>query len=76
VILEVYEILNWIPAPALPLDSNFVVKSKINLKEDLSGRFEFEEKLASKEIRDNYINQSIHHYFKKGNSNTIKYLNL
>jgi hypothetical protein len=76
VILEVYEILNWIPAPALPLDPNYSAKPKINLKEGLSGRFEFEGKQASKEIRDNYINQSVHHYFKKGNSNTIKYLNL
>ena len=32
VIVKVYEILNWIPAPTLPLDSNFVVKSKINRK--------------------------------------------
>jgi len=76
VILGVYEILNWIPAPTLPLDSNYITKSKINLKEGLSGRYEFEGKLALKEIRDNYINQSIHHYFKKGNSNTIKYVNL
>jgi len=76
VILEVYEILNWIPAPALPLDPNYIAKSKINLKEVLSGRYEFEGKLASKEIRDNYINQTLHHYFKKGNSYTIKYVNL
>jgi len=71
VIVEVYEISNWIPAPALPVDPNYSAKSKINLKEGLSGRFEFEEKLASKEIRDKYINQSVHHYFKQGNSNPI-----
>jgi hypothetical protein len=76
VIVEVYEISNWIPAPALPLDPNYSAKSKINLKEGLSGRYEFEGKLASKEIRDKYINQPIHHYFKKGNSNPIKYMNL
>ncbi|REG94500.1 hypothetical protein [Algoriphagus antarcticus] len=76
VIVEVYEISNWIPAPALPIDPNYSEKSKINLREGLSGRYEFEGKLASKEIRDKYINQSVHHYFKQGNSNPINYVNI
>jgi hypothetical protein len=52
VIVKVYEILNWIPAPTLPLDPNYSAKSKINLKEGLRGCFEFKGKQAPKEIRD------------------------
>ena len=40
-----------------------------------SNRWEFEGKIADKNIRNKYINKSLQNYFRRGNQNPIKYVN-
>lgn len=76
IIQEVYEIHNWYEAGK----TYSVRQGNENIERDevegLTGRYEFIGNLASKEIRNKYKYKSVEHYFKKGNSNPIMYLNL
>ena len=73
VIQEVYEIQNWFEYDETK--PNF----RINDEEDLSsrkGRIYFEGRIASHYLRDKYRYKSVKHYFKKGSSNPVMYLNI
>lgn len=75
VVQEVYEILDWYKAGStnsIRLDEN---KTGLNTIESLEGRFEFIGNIAPKEIRNKYRFLSVEHYFKRGNSNPIMYVN-
>ncbi|MDO9553860.1 hypothetical protein [Rhodonellum sp.] len=75
-IMEVYEIISWHPAVSLPVLPSYQEGAKVNLKEGLSHRYEFEGRLAQEFIRNQYIGQSVRHFFKKGAVNPITYLNV
>ena len=75
IIQEVYEVLQWFPA-----GSTYSVRqgpNNVDIKEleTLEGRYEFVGNLAPEEIRKKYKYKAVDHYFKKGNSNPIMYLN-
>ncbi len=76
IIQEVYEIHNWYKAG----DTFSARQGNENVErgefERLAGRYEFIGNLASQELRNKYKYKSVEHYFNKGNSNPIMYLNL
>ena len=65
VILEVYKIATWLPSGSTFMDTRKCEK--------IAGRYEFVGKLASKKIREKYINKSVTNLFAYGNLNPIKY---
>ncbi len=67
IIKEVYEIKGWYPA-----GTTFSTRTD-EVSED---RWEFVGNIASKTTREKYINKSVTHYFKKGEMNPIKYVNI
>ena len=76
VIQEVYEILDWYEA-----GTTFSVRAdnkeiERGANEGLEGRWEFIGNLAEDQIRNKYKHTSVEHYFKKGNSNPIMYVNI
>ena len=75
VVQEVYVILEWHKAGTT--NSIRLEKENIGLNtvESLDGRFEFIGNIAAKAIRDRYRFMSVEHYFRKGNSNPIMYIN-
>ncbi len=75
IVQEVYEILDWFEAGktfSTRRDSKNIAREK---DEKLKGRFEFIGNLAPDKIREKYRFKSVEHYFKKGNSNPIMYVN-
>ena len=75
IIQEVYEIFDWYEA-----GKTFSVRAnnaniERNFEDALNGRYEFIGNIAKDEIREKYKYKSVEHYFKKGNSNPIMYLN-
>jgi hypothetical protein len=66
IVREVYKIFKWQPATK---------DSGLNISGDFDGRFEFIGEPAPKNIRE-YNKKSVKHYFVKGNSNPINYINL
>ncbi|MNL31877.1 hypothetical protein D3C87_1536910 [compost metagenome] len=76
VVQEVYEIDDWHKAGTTKSTRKPNDKPELNSTKSLIGRFEFKGKLAPEEIRNKYINKSVKHYFVKGNSNPINYLNI
>lgn len=75
VVQEVYEILDWHKAGSTDSIRLEDTQSVFNTVESLEGRFEFVGNIAPKEIRDKYRYISVEHYFKRGNSNPIMYIN-
>lgn len=75
IIQEVYEILHWYEAGKTYSIRQGKENVKKEEKEGLVGRYEFIGNLAPKEIREKYKYKSVGHYFKKGNSNPIMYIN-
>jgi hypothetical protein len=74
IVQEVYEILNWYEAgKTLNVRKNFKYIERAD--EAIEGRYEFIGNIAPEEIRKKYKYKSVEHYFKKGNSNPIMYLN-
>lgn len=67
IIREVFEINSWQPATK---------DSGLNISGESSGRYEFIGTLASDEIRKKYNRGSVKHYFVRGNSNPVNYINL
>ena len=45
-------------------------------EEGVEGRYEFVGNIAPDVIRDKYVYKSVEHYFKKGMSNPVLYLNV
>jgi len=76
IIQEVYQILDWYKAGT----TYSIRQGNENIKreqlENLEGRYEFIGNLAPKHIRNKYKYKSVEHYFKKGNSNPIMYVNV
>jgi uncharacterized protein len=76
VVQEVYEIVDWYKAGetnSLRLDKE---NEGLDSDESLKNRFEFVGHIAPLEIRDKYRFTSVEHYFLRGNSNPIMYVNL
>jgi len=67
IIKEVYKIDSWHPASK---------GSGLNISGDFAGRYEFVGEVALDSIRKKYKLASIKHYFVRGNSNPINYINL
>jgi hypothetical protein len=72
IIQEVYEIFDWHKAGSTENVRNL---DKKELKK-IENRIEFTGKIADNKIREKYQFKSVEHYFKKGNSNPIMYLNI
>ena len=68
IIKEVYVIQGWYPA-----GSTFSTRTD---KPKSEGRWEFVGNIAASSVRDRYINKSVTHYFEKGGSNPVKYVNI
>jgi hypothetical protein len=68
IVREVYEILSWHPAGTTPY------KTRPTQDVSINGRWEFVGKVASKIIREKYIDCTVAHYFKKGAVNPIMYV--
>jgi len=76
VVQEVYEILDWYEAGrtmSVRYDNDLFGNEEPN--HDIK-RYEFIGNIAHAAIRDKYKNKSVEKYFKPGNANPIKYLNL
>lgn len=72
-IIEVYQIKKWVPAGVSMNRDNRLIDR--NPGERISNRYEFIGEVANQEIREKYLNKSLKHLFKKGNSNPIMYVN-
>ena len=66
---EVYEVSAWHPAGSTPYDT------RSNEELTRKGRWEFTGKIATNDIRNKYLGQSVADYFVRGNSNPVKYVN-
>ncbi len=67
VIQEVYSVIDWFEA-----GTTFNIRKEDN---PIKGRYEFIGNIAREDIRNKYKYKSVEHYFKKGNSNPIMYVN-
>lgn len=76
IVQEVYEIVDWYKAGTTYSLRQENENSELDTIESLNGRFEFIGNLAPKVIREKYKFMSVEHYFKKGNSNPIMYVNV
>jgi hypothetical protein len=72
-IVEVYKILEWLPAGTSMNRDNKLINRKQG--EGIANRFEFIGEIANENIRSKYLNKSVKHLFMQGNSNPIMYLN-
>ncbi len=73
---EVYSILDWYEAGktfSVRSNSKNIVRNKEKAPE---GRYEFIGNLAPDEIRSKYRYKFVEHYFERGNSNPIMYVNI
>lgn len=68
-ILEVYAIDSWQPA------GTDIYKTRTFTQKTLEGRSEFVGHIATSEIRQQYLDQSVSEHFRKGQQNPIRYLN-
>lgn len=76
IIQEVYEIVDWFEAGStfsVRQNNEHIDRGALDRQK---GRFEFVGNLAPDNLRKKYRYKSVDHYFKKGNSNPIMYLNL
>jgi hypothetical protein len=76
IVQEVFEIVNWHKAGTTQSTRKPSDHAELNSAKSLEGRFEFTGKLAQEEIRKKYNSKSVKHFFVKGNSNPINYLNV
>lgn len=72
IIQEVYAIHSWHEAGTTRSHRDYNEENVENLKD----RLEFVGEIASDKMRNKYLFKSVEHYFKKGNSNPIMYLNI
>jgi len=75
VVQEVYEIFDWHPAGSTESSRNLIDNTQLNSAESLIGRYEFTGEIADDRIRNKYLHKSIKHYFVRGNSFPINYVN-
>lgn len=76
IVLEVFEINDWHKAGTTDSTRKPNDKPELNSTKSLIGRFEFKGKVESKKIRNKFVNKSVKHYFVRGNSNPINYVNM
>ena len=69
VVREVFEVQRWHPAGSTPYTTR--PRSQVAIE----GRWEFTGVVANERIRDKYLDASVAHYFARGNSNPILYVN-
>jgi len=67
---EVFAVMQWHPAGSTPY--------RTRPREDvrLAGRWEFTGAVAPDVVRDEYLGKSVAHYFSRGNSNPVLYVNV
>lgn len=66
---EVFQITNWNSA------GTAIYETRDREEMNLEGRWEFIGELATDEIREKYLGQSVADYFEQGNINPITYVN-
>ena len=71
IVQEVYEVRDWYKA-----GTTFNSREDIFNDENDDNRYEFIGNIANDKIRKKYKYKSVEHYFNKGNSNPIMYLNV
>ncbi len=76
VVQEVYKIHKWHEAGSTISSRNKIDQTELNSIDSLIGRYEFTGDVASEAIRSKYLLKSVKHYFVKGNSNPINYINM
>lgn len=76
IVQEVYEIHDWHNAGTTNSSRKPNDRPDLNSTKSMIGRSEFTGKLAPEEIRKKYNFKSVKHYFVRGNSNPINYVNL
>jgi len=76
IIQEVYEVVDWFVACKTYSSRQGNERIKRKSGDKLDGRFEFVGNIAPEEIRKKYKYKSVEHYFKRGNSNPIMYVNI
>lgn len=69
-IREVYEIERWHPAGTTPY-----VSRKFDAA-DVRGRWEFTGRVASRDVRDRYVGESVTGYFRRGARAPVIYVNV
>ncbi|MEL6439812.1 MAG: hypothetical protein AAFQ80_11230 [Cyanobacteria bacterium J06621_8] len=69
IIKEVYQVNQWHKAGTL----KYLHRDSSSFAD--SNRWEFEGRIANREIRSKYIGESLKDYFSKGSQNPIKYVN-
>ena len=69
-VIEVYKIDSWHPGGT----TNYNIITSLNGVK--TRRKEFLGKLAEQDIRNKYIGENVSHYYKKGEANPIKYINI
>lgn len=66
---EVYEVKSWHPALTQPYETRDFSQHNV------TGRWEFEGKIAPTDVRDRYRGKSVHLYLKRGNQSPTIYVN-
>lgn len=69
IVREVYAIHHWHPAASTPYRTRPF--DDVNVE----GRWEFTGKVASDPLRNKYLDQSVAHYFARGNVSPVMYVN-
>ena len=67
-VLEVYEVAEWLPALSTFMDRPMPFKI-----DNMDKRYEFVGKIANDDIKQRYADKSVKHLFKAGEANPIKY---
>jgi len=76
IVLEVYEIKRWHVAGTTKSSRKPNDNPELKSTKDSTGRYEFTGSLASDELREKYKGKSVKHYFVRGNSNPVNYINI
>ncbi|MCR4030431.1 MULTISPECIES: hypothetical protein [Flavobacterium] len=76
IVVEVFEIKSWHNAGKTESSRKPNDRPDLNSTKSLVGRIEFQGEIAAESIRKKYLNKSVKQYFKKGNMNPVKYVNV
>ena len=76
IVQQVYKIKDWHSAGTTESSRKPNDKPELNSTKSMIGRYEFRGQVASEPIRDKYVHKSVKHYFVRGNSNPINYVNI
>lgn len=70
IVREVFAIVQWHPAGT----TEYQTRPRKDI--EVEGRWEFTGAVAPEDVRSKYIDKSVSHYFQRGNSNPILYVNV